>query len=151
MNRVPKQPVWWMFLRITEDGWASEFSSVSLLLEHLKRRGGFESSREDYCYNLWLTCLWVTEHLKKPETLEKLGLSVVDHEKFNLWDSSSTIGPDKLVSLAKEKPDVVARLVQSRAGKYNAAKSVCYAKFIIAINRTFFKVNKTKLDLQGFP
>jgi integrase len=131
---LSKQPVWSVFLRLVGDGWSSLFASVELLLEHLKRRGGFESSRENYCYNLWATCVWVTPEIKR----------------LNLWNGDGAIDPDNLVSLAKQNPDLVTRLLQTRADKYNWNKSICYANFIIAINRTFFKVNKIKLDLKGF-
>ncbi|MGA2681875.1 MAG: site-specific integrase [Candidatus Bathyarchaeia archaeon] len=52
--------------------------------------------------------------------------------------------------MAKQNPDLITRLVQTRADKYNWNKSICYANLIIAANRTFFKVNKIELDLKSF-
>jgi integrase len=78
--------------------------------------------------------MWVTPELKK----------------LKLWAGNGVVDPDSLISLAKSNPNIVARLVQSRADKYNFNKSIGYANLIIALCRTFFKVNKVELDLKGF-
>jgi len=142
---------WWEFLRIGADGWSSGFQSVARLLEHLKRKGGSPASREVYCYHLWVNCLWVTLGLKDPKfDLEKL----VKNSKKK-WPEIAEklrhdlIDPDRLILMAKEKPEVVAGLIQKLADTYFDLGSICYANHIIAVTKTFFEVNKIELELKG--
>jgi len=148
---MSEKPAWWEFLRIGSDGWSSGFPSVDRLLEHLKRKSRSLASRVAYCYQLWIACLWVTLKLKDPDfdleknvkNLKEKWLEVAEKFRRDLID------PDRLILMAKEKPEVVAGLIQKLADKYFDLGSIRYANYIIALAKTFFEVNKIELDLKG--
>jgi integrase len=60
------------------------------------------------------------------------------------------LNPDKLVALARQKPERVAKLVQEFADGFNSKGSVKYANHIIYLARTIFEVNGVQLKLHGF-
>jgi integrase len=122
------RPVWWGFLRISDGGWSSECASVDLILRHLARKSRSVASRDMYCYTLWRVC-------SSKEVREKIG---------------NGIGPDELISMARQNLEVVTRAIQDFADKYNDAGSVRYANSIIHLIKSFFKVNKVDLDLHGY-
>jgi integrase len=72
---------------------------------------------------------------KWPEIAEKLRHDLID--------------PDRLILMAKEKPEVVAGLIQKLADKYFDLGSIRYANHIVGLAKTFFNVNKIELDLKG--
>lgn len=115
-----RKPVWWIFLRINEDGWSSSFESVNLLLKHLARKSRSVASRDAYCYILWRIC-------------KRAGMNT-----------------DELVSKARENPDAVAGLIQDLADEHNSRESIRYANHVVHIAKSFFKVNKVELDLHGY-
>jgi integrase len=122
------RPVWWDFLKITGDGWLSEFESVDLLLHHLRRKSWSVASRNSYCYNIWRIC---SSELCK----EKLGFAPT---------------PDELILKAKENPSVVSSIIQKFADAHIIKGSARYANNIIQLAKTFFKVNKVEIELQGY-
>ncbi|MEM2129145.1 MAG: hypothetical protein QXZ70_00955 [Candidatus Bathyarchaeia archaeon] len=115
-----RRPIWWVPLKISEDGWSSGFASVDFVLKHLGRKSRSIDSRDHYCYTLWTICLKI---------------------KAN---------PDELILKARENPDAVSAFVQGLADDYNARGSNKYANNVIGIANTFFKMNKIKLDLHGY-
>jgi len=122
------KPVWWRFLRINDDGWSSEFQSVNLLLKHLRRKSRSVASRNRYCYTLWKIC-------SSREVRKEMG---------------DGIGPEELISRAREETDAVADAIQDFADNYNDIGSIRYANNMIHLVKTFFKVNKVDLDLHGY-
>jgi len=121
------RPDWWSFLRISSDGWSSEFRSVDRLLRHLSRKTGSIASRNAYCYILWKLC--ESDYVQK-----RLG---------------SEINPDQLILKAKEDPELITNIVQAFGDEVYRKRSVRYANHRIQLLKTFFKVNKvdSKLDL----
>lgn len=120
--------VWWRFLRINDDGWSSEFRSVDKLLKHLGRKSRSVASRDGYCYILWRVC-------SSREIREEM---------------ADGVGPEELISRARENPDAVAGLVQDFADKYNSVGSIRYANSIIHLVKTFFRENKVDLDIHSY-
>jgi integrase len=143
------KPVWWVFLGIGADGWSSVFQSVDRLLEHLKRKSRSLASRYAYCYHLWITCLWVTLKLKDPDFDLEKNVKNLKEKWLEVAENRELIDPDRLILMAKENPEVVAGLIQELADKYFDLGSIRYANHIIALAKTFFKVNKIELDLKG--
>jgi integrase len=115
-----RRPVWWDFFGIGEDGWSSSFPSVDLVLSHLKRQSRSVSSRNCYCYVVWVLC------------------------------SKLKVNPEELILRARENLDTLASSVQRMADEYNDAGSVRYANHIIHLAKTFFRVNKLELDVHGY-
>jgi len=149
----PEKPVWWTFFRIGADGWSSEYLSADLLLEHLKRKGGSVASRRAYCYNLCRIFQLVEKILKndiadldlriRADLLKKMR-STAKRLKVDKID------PDNFIRMIKKNPDALCRVIQLIADKQNDLKSVRYANHIIAVAKTFFKVNKVEFDLKGY-
>ena len=153
---------WWGFLRLSSDGWSSGFESVELLLEHLRGSTKSEASRNQYCYNLFMVCLWLTEQLKpsgggsSQQALTGCKL-VKEYEKSrNKWVELAKklnfdiINPDKLIAMAKEDPEKISRLIRKLALWHFESGSFRYANSIIATINTFFKVNKVQIEIPCF-
>ena len=159
-----KTGFWRKFLRLSSDGWLSRFESVDLLLEHLRGMTRSTVSRDRYCYNLWVVCVWVTLQVKRSPPEEKAsqqtlnggksdeGLSSQKKRWMEIAESLSfdIINPEQLVSMARENPDQVARLIRMLALEYYESESLRYANHILALADTFFKVNKVDLTLECF-
>jgi len=153
---------WRKFLRLSSDGWSSDFESVDRLLEHLRCKTRSAVSRDGYCYNLWVICVWVTFHVKHLPSEEKVtqhmegkpdrGSSNQRKRWMEIAESLNfdIINPDQLVSMAKENPDQIARLIRKLAIEYNESDSFRYANHILALADTFFKKNKVDLSFEYF-
>jgi integrase len=152
---------WWRFSRLSSDGWSSGFESVELLLERLRGSTKSEASRNLYCYNLFMVCLWLTKQLRPSGEPSQLALTgskfVKEHEKSkNKWVKLAAelnfeiVNPDQLIAMAKEDPDKISRLIRKLALEHFEAGSFRYANNIIATMNTFFEVNKVKLEIKCF-
>ncbi|MEM2522790.1 MAG: site-specific integrase [Candidatus Bathyarchaeia archaeon] len=145
---------WRRFLRLSPDGNSSGFESVDLLLEHLQRMTKSSSSKKQYCYSLWVACLWVTRQLKllkeeKQEQAKKQCKTKIRWSKLAEELNFDIINPDQLVSLAKENPEKIERLIRKLALEYYEPElgAFRYANYIIATVNTFFEVNKVDLKI----
>jgi len=157
-----KKSLWREFLRLFPDGWSSEFESVDLLLEHLRGMTKSLASKHQYCYYLWITCLWITWNLKSSadvalqRTLDESRVNIGLSSQRKRWKEIAEslnfdiINPDQLISMAKGNPDQVARLIRKLALEYYETGSFRCANHIIAMAKTFFKVNKVDVDLNCF-
>ncbi|MEM3697467.1 MAG: site-specific integrase [Candidatus Bathyarchaeia archaeon] len=154
---------WRRFLRLSVDGWSSEFESVDRLLERLRGETKSTASRNVYCYNLWVACLWVTIGLRPPskgnESQQTLNGSKADgklSKSRNKWSkvaeelNFNVISPDELISLARENPEQTARLLRKLALERFENGSFRYANNFLASLNTFFKVNKVDLEIENF-
>jgi integrase len=154
--------LWWGFFRLSLDGWSSDFESVDLLLERLRGSTKSEASRNQYCYNLFMVCLWLTRQLKisggglSQQALTGCKLAK-EYETFrNKWVELAKelnfdiINPDQLIVMVKEDPDKISRLIRKLALEHFEAGSFRYANNIIATMNTFFEVNKVKLEIKCF-
>ncbi|MGQ9507226.1 MAG: site-specific integrase [Candidatus Bathycorpusculaceae bacterium] len=163
MKKVEYEKGFWRkFLGLSSDGWGSRFESLDLLLEHLRGITKSVASRDRYCYNLWTVCLWITKHFKSPD--EKASQQVHNghisgkglRKSRNRWVELAEelnfdiINPDQLVSVVKESPERVGRLIRRLALEYFESGSFRYANNIIALANTFFKVNKLDLEIECF-
>lgn len=145
---------WWRFLRLSSDGNSSGFESVDLLLEHLQSMTKSSSSKKQYCYSLWIVCLWVTKQLKllkevKPEQAQKQYKTKRKWSRLAEELGFNIITPDQLVSLAKENPEGIKRIIRKLALEYYEPESGAfrYANYIIATVNTFFEVNNVDLKI----
>ena len=148
-------------MRLSSDGWSSGFESVELLLERLRGSTKSEASRNLYCYNLFMVCLWLTKQLRPSGEPSQLTLTggkfVKEHEKSkNKWVKLAAelnfeiVNPDQLIAIAKGDPDKISRLIRKLALEHFEAGSFRYANNIIATMKTFFEVNKVKLEIKYF-
>lgn len=151
---------WRRFLRLSSDGWSSGFDSVDLLLERLRGSTKSEASRDQYCYNLFVICVWLTKQLRLSGESSQQALTggIVKEQKKSRgrWVklveelNFDIINPDQLIAMAKEDHERVFRLIRKLALEHFEAGSFRYANNIIATMNTFFEVNKIQFKIPCF-